>query len=96
MITSNMPNASEFAEGENIIITCRIHRMEPDSSANLDRFLEAFRLAGRYVLFPTIMGPGGPKFISEFAIGKHKLSVKHAKDVGPGDMERMALRTPTK
>ena len=68
--------------------------MHPDLSGNLERFLTAHRSAGRYVLLPAILRPDGPELVWDSAIAKQKLTVKRADDIGPGDIDRTALKMP--
>ena len=93
MITSKPPELGELGPTDNVIFASRVHRMLANSSVNLERFLTAYRSAGRYVFLPAVMRPDGPELVRDLAIGKQKLTVKQADEIGPGDIERMALKT---
>jgi len=70
----------------------RIQTMEPDSDINLERFLTDYDQNGTYELLPAIWkGNETPDLLFEQAILKRQLSVKSATDVGPQDIEMMAL-----
>ena len=94
MITSKLPELDNLADTENIIVVSRRQRMHADSSINLERFLTAYRSAGRYVLLPAMLRPDGPELGWDLAIVKQKLTLKRADEIGPGDVERTALKMP--
>lgn len=96
MITSKLPELDELTATDNVIFASRMQRMHPDSSVNLERFLIAYRSTGRYVLLPVILRPDGPQLVWDSAIGKQKLMLKRADEIGPGDIERIALKIPVK
>jgi hypothetical protein len=95
MISSKPLDLGEFGDAENVIFASQIQRMEAESSVNLERFLASYRLAGRYELLPTILRPDGPDLIRGLAIGKQKLAVKQANEIGPDDVEQVALKMRT-
>ena len=61
MITSKLPELDNLTDIKNIIVASRMQRMHAGSSINLERFLTAYRSAGRYVLLPAILRPDGPE-----------------------------------
>ncbi|WP_287849687.1 hypothetical protein [Acidiphilium sp.] len=94
MITSKLPGLDELTGTDNVIIASRMQHMQADSSINLERFLTAYRSAGRYVLLPAILRPNGPELVWDAAIGKQKLTLRGADEIGPGDIEQAALKMP--
>jgi hypothetical protein len=94
IITSKLPELDELTGADNVIFAIRRQSMQPASSVNLDRFLTAYRSEGRYVLLPAISRAHGPELAWDSAIGKQKLTVKQADEIGPGDIERIALKMP--
>jgi hypothetical protein len=88
VITSQMPDSGV----DNVLIASRIHRMRADSRANLDAFLAAYQAADRYILLPVVVRPEGPHLLHDLPVGKHRITVKRASEVGPNDIEQMALR----
>jgi hypothetical protein len=94
MITSKLPERDELRDTNKVIVASRIQHMRADTSVNLERFLTACRSAGRYVLLPAVLGPDGPDFVWDLAIAKNKLTVKRGDEIGPGDIERTALKMP--
>ncbi len=70
----------------------RFQTMEPDSDLNLERFLTDYDHNGTYELLPAIWkGDETPDLLFELAILKRQLSVKLATDIGPQDIEMMAM-----
>ena len=94
MITSKLPEVDELTGADNVIVASRFQRMYTDSSFNLERFLTAYQSAGRYVLLPAILRRDGPDLVWDSAIGKQKLTLKRTDEIGPGDIERTALKMP--
>ena len=94
MVGSAMPEFDDMTGIDNVIVANRIQYMHADSTANLERFLAAWRLAGRYILLPCVAPGGMSNLMPQMAIGKQKLVVKWADEVGPDDAEQMALKFP--
>jgi hypothetical protein len=94
IITSKQPKLDELTRTDNVILTSRVQRMHPDSSVNLERFLTAYQSAGCYLLLPAVLRPDGPEFVWDLAIGKQKLMLKPADEIGPDDIEQIALKFP--
>ena len=66
--------------------------MRAESYANLARFLDTYRQAGRYLLVPAIWsGKGEPEFLLDLAMLKRELSVKTASEIGDHEIEAIAL-----
>jgi hypothetical protein len=60
---------------------------------HLDRFLAAYGAAGEFYLMPAVISPQGTlTMFHELAVLKRAISVKDAKDIGPNDVEGLALR----
>lgn len=94
MVASKPPKVTEVTSTGKVIFISRVQRMHADSSVNLERFLAAYRSAGRYLLLPAILRPDGPELVWNSAIRKQKLTLKRADEIGPGDIEQVALRIP--
>jgi hypothetical protein len=78
-----------------ITLINRIHTMCPDSSVNLDRFLEACaRVEGSYYLAPAIgESPTiAPEVISDCVIAKRKIYVRSAWEIGRHDLDSAAIQ----
>lgn len=92
LITSQM--RTEDAETDKLLmVPSRIQTMEPQSDANLKRFLDTYQQTHTYMLAPAIMREqGSPELLMDVAILKRKLSVKMASEVDEDDLEIMALR----
>lgn len=72
------------------VMISRHNRMEPTTSANLERFLAAYRHHGRYLLVPAEMGPP-PSFSVNLCLGKLQLEVRAAWQIGENDPDASAL-----
>ncbi len=92
MITAKVPEVSDVRVGDGVLVTNRIHEMQPETSENLDRFLASYEITGRYLLLPVIFRASRPDLLMDLGIGKYKLTVKRADEIGPGDVERVAKR----
>jgi hypothetical protein len=77
------------SNAKTVVFVSRIHRMEPTSPENLDRFLEAYQKWGKYYLAPAQMEPK-PALVSG-AILKRHLHVRQAWEIGENDPESVAL-----
>jgi hypothetical protein len=79
--------------GQTIGLVSRIKRMNASSSKNLEGFLAHYRQQGRYLLtpfhFPT--RESTPEPMMDFSIGKHRLVVRDAWEIGENDPDIMAL-----
>jgi hypothetical protein len=86
------PNLSHRtnSQAKTFVTVSRINRMTPQTSENLDRFVRAFRLHGRYFLAPATMGPQ-PDIDMESVIGKSHLHIRNAWEIGENDPDMMVL-----
>lgn len=89
MITSN-PEAGSFS-GKSVLTATRSKTMTPDTSLNLDVFLESYRKIGGFYLMPFLMEDGQPVYPMNLSIIKRQLVVRDAKDVGEHDIDSIAL-----
>ena len=71
----------------------RINRMYPSTTQNLDKFLEVHARYGQYSLLPAHMPNelAQPEPMFDLSIGKHKLTVINAWEIGINDMAASAL-----
>lgn len=92
MISHNSDNVP-ISEGSVIGFVSRINRMYPETTQNLDLFLEDFARHDRYVLFPAHLPNklAQPEPIFDLSIGKHNLSVIKAWEIGTNDMAASVL-----
>lgn len=81
---------------ETLMMITRLHTMNPDSTANLDRFMESYRQYGFYLFAPAFFQKGEevPKVLIDSGIVKHQLIEKNAWEIGPDDIDDSALITP--
>ncbi|MEL7627477.1 tetratricopeptide repeat protein [Pectobacterium aroidearum] len=93
LITSQMQTEDIEASDKLLMVPSRIQTMEPQSDANLRRFLDTYQQTRAYLLAPAILQEqGSPEFLMDIAILKRKLSVKTASEVNENDLEMIALR----
>ncbi len=90
------PNFENMELGEARIISglCRINRMSPASSANLDQFLKHVRAVGGFILTSAHMNPSSlsdADFNPQFGIAKTTLIVRNAYELQEYDWDLMAL-----
>jgi hypothetical protein len=81
------------ADGKKLVVVMSRHQtMTPDSDKNLTTFLSAYRAAGRYVVGPCIWSADGqPVPIGERVIGKTKLHVRDAWQIGVKDIDGIGI-----
>lgn len=92
MITSKSPEATDLDPKQSIVVATRSMTMTPPSSSNLEQFLTAYSAAHEFYLMPSVISPqGAVTMFHEVAVLKRTISVKNAKDLGPKDVERVAL-----
>jgi hypothetical protein len=92
------PNSSRSDSGVRyVIFVARINTMEPNSSTNLDSFLEIYRNVGNYLLTPGIASPDGsqPLMMRDGGILKRELHVREAWQIGRNDADSGAIDLDT-
>lgn len=79
--------------GSLIIQASRIREMDPQASTNLDNFLVRFRRHGRFFLAPALLprSPGSPQVFFDLSVGKQRLYVRPAWQVGENDPDMVAI-----
>ena len=94
LVTSEIIQKKLMPESMNTYFSVgRIHYMEPDSSENLDRFLEDYNKFGTFGLTAAIVnGARQASFLTHLTITKSKVHIKEAWEVGPNDPELMAIK----
>ena len=93
MVTSKSPDAADLDPKQSVIVATRSMTMTPPNSSNLERFLTAYSAAGAFYLMPAVVSSQGAlAMFHDVAILKRAISVKDAKDLGPNDIEGLALR----
>jgi hypothetical protein len=93
VVGSNIAEKAVSDTSQILTTVSRINRMDPDSSANLDLFMRQYQKVGHYGLLP---GSGyeltdGPTFNSGLVLGKKQLYVRPAWQVGPNELDSMAV-----
>ncbi len=73
------------------ILVGRHVEIDPENPAHLENFIEDFRLKGCYLLAPAVLRDGSAEPLLQHAILKRRFVVRHVDDVGPNDIEAMAL-----
>jgi hypothetical protein len=85
VIGSNIDRDS-LPEGA-IVVVSRVNTMTPDTSTNLDRFLNRYGRDGGYLLVPGYVEEGGttPEFEPQLSILASHLNVRPAWEIGEND-----------
>jgi hypothetical protein len=86
------PNAREYDSRLTMFI-CRIQRMEATTSGNLDHFLKAYDDVGALILAPAFIVGEAPQVDMDLAIGIHHVFVRNAWEIGPNDIDSVAIQT---
>lgn len=81
---------------ETLMMVTRLHTMTPDSTANIDRFMESYKKYGFYLFAPAFVPKGQttPEVIIDVGIVKKQIIEKNAWEIGPEDIDDIALITP--
>ena len=89
------PRLRHMAEDEKKVVmsVSRINRMTPNTSANLDNFVTAYKRAGNFLLVPAWIRGGEVRELSpaQFAIAKRQLDIREAWQIGENDPDLTAL-----
>jgi len=90
------PRLRHLEESENRVImqVSRIHHMTPSTSANLQNFIAAYNIAGRFFLAPAWISASGELLgmpSEQLAIAKRQLDLREAWQIGDNDPDLMAL-----
>jgi hypothetical protein len=93
VMVSQNPDNVPVSEGNIVGFVSRINRMYPQSTQNLDAFLEDYARHGRYVLFPAHLPNkrAEPQPIFDLPIGKHNLTVLNAWEITTNDLTASVL-----
>ena len=79
--------------GKIFVNTSRMNTMTVDNHRNIESFYEHLNACGAYFLVPAILDPSGsPKLLMELAILKRKFQIREAWQIGPHDVDAMAIR----
>ena len=91
LVTSSLPSETESMSNRPTVFMGRHLTVTPDTSANLDRFLDEYKRIGSYLFAPEIFKDGKAEPIINRAILKHRLTIRQYDDIGPNDHETMAF-----
>lgn len=93
MMVSQNPDNVPLSEGNVVGFVSRINKMYPETTRNLDLFLEDYARHGRYLLIPAGLPNkmAQPEPIFELPIGKHKLTVMNAWEITTNDLAASVL-----
>ncbi|MGE0175372.1 MAG: tetratricopeptide repeat protein [Oligoflexales bacterium] len=92
LITSRLPESSDFKPNQIVTMASRSITMTPDSDINLDRFLSSYKQSASFYLAPAVLSNNGsPEILTELAILKHNLNIKLAAELTKDDIEFMVL-----
>lgn len=91
-ITQNTDRLPEKT-GKIFVNTSRLNTMTADNHRNLDVFCENLRASGAYFFVPAVFDAFGTlELRMELAILKRKFHVREARQIGPHDVDRIAVR----
>jgi hypothetical protein len=80
--------------GKVFVNTSRMNTMMVDNHRNLEMFFEHLKACGAYFLVPAVFGESGlPELRMELAILKQKFQVREAWQIGPHDVDMVAVRS---
>ena len=92
-VTSNIRNYQAEVGEKLLIIASRHNEMTPNTTKNLDNFLESYGLFGCYYLLPAVITKGNlqPEVLPDSYIMKKNLQVRQAWTIGANDDAFMVL-----
>jgi hypothetical protein len=87
------PSLNELKDSDSklFLTVSRLNRMESASTANLDRFLAAYRGVGGYFLVPAQFG-SPPTFMHQLFLVKRHLHIREAWEIAENDPDMMVLQ----
>ena len=90
------PSFQQFSEAQAkfFVFVSRMQRMSPNSSTNLERFVEAYNKSGRFFLAPVQLTPQNEILelpSHELAIGKCQLEIREGWQIGENDPDIVIL-----
>lgn len=91
LVTSSPAIDDQMPTGDASVLVGRHIEIDPETPAHLGTFIKIFRLKGCYLLAPAVFRDGQAEPLLNHAILKRRFVVKHVDDVGPNDIEAMAL-----
>jgi hypothetical protein len=92
LVTSKVSESDRQDRSKSTITANTSMTMTPDNPANLEKFLDAYREFGAFLVMPAVIENGVPRAMQELSILKRQIIVKDAVSVGEHDIEAMALR----
>jgi len=93
LISTNLPKAGHSLENTRFIIVGRKNLMAPETTRNLDSFLDKLARFGRYLLVPAGIDrvQGRPNIFFEDAVLKCELNVRQAWQLAENDADLYAI-----
>ena len=93
VLGSNVERAKLRKDTPFFTVMQRVNTMTPNTSQNLDSFLEAYRSVGAFCVAPAVVAVDGqyPEPIGDFSILKRELIVREAWEIGINDIDGMGL-----
>ena len=91
LVTSSPAIDDRTPTGDPSIWVSRFIEIDPETPAHLENFIEDFQRKGCYGLAPAVFRDGGAEPLLKHAILKRRFVVRHVDEVGPNDIEAMAL-----
>ena len=91
LVTSCPPDDVESTTNRPTVVASRHTRVTPDSPTNLNRFLKEYQQKGVYGLAPAVFKQGNVEPLTHLAILKRRLIVRNYDDIGPNDIEVIAV-----
>jgi hypothetical protein len=93
VVIGSRHDAELLRPDKQLLFISRILHMTPETTKNLNTFLEVYRRSGRYMLAPAIVRSkdGVPELMTENIIGKYDLEVRDAWQISVNDPDIVAL-----
>ena len=91
LVTSSPAIDDRKPTGDTSIWVGRFIEIDPQTPAHLETFIEDFQRKGCYGLAPAVFRDGRVEPLLKHAILKRRFVVRHIDEVGPNDIEAMAL-----
>ncbi|WP_166415953.1 hypothetical protein [Cochlodiniinecator piscidefendens] len=88
------PERNVAEERKMVVSVSRLNTMEPDSSTNLDGFLEQFEKFGMFFLVPAVISASGrePELLLSQSILRRNLHIRQAWEIEENDPDFVAIR----
>lgn len=93
VVTTNLDEKNLPKDRDKVIVVSRVHTLTPDTTENLDRFVQSFNIFGIYLIVPAIFDKTKPypTIFTDLGIVKRSFIERRAWEIGLNDLDFAAI-----